>query len=248
MKKFVLMLALALPCVLASCSDENNDPTIISLDKSAVTIDYGETTTLKASEKKAEWSSSNEFVATVDKDGKVEAKHVGQTTISATKDGVSATCVVTVNPTNNAFNTILAWGSTQQQIQSQVPTDLQLFIASPDELLYTLENEEYPWYGFIFEDGKLAGSSLYFTDQMFDDNDFNGYINQRYTSLGNEEDGKLYGNGYTRADSDIALIVNWDTEDEVWVATWQPMTHVGTKALGLSMAQRAKALYKKAKK
>lgn len=78
----------------------------VSLDKAELTLDEGSTETLvatvspeDATNKNVAWTSSDEAVATVDKDGKVSALKVGKTTITATtEDGKkTATCEVTVN-------------------------------------------------------------------------------------------------------------------------------------------------------
>ena len=81
----------------------------ISLDKTEVSLEVTETATLVASvlpettaNKGVEWSSSNEAVAVVDKNGVVTAISLGEATITAkTADGsnLSATCKVTVIPT-----------------------------------------------------------------------------------------------------------------------------------------------------
>ena len=75
----------------------------VTLDKEAVTLTVGETTTLtatvrpiSASGKQRMWSSSNGAVATVDGTGFVTAKTVGTAVITVVVDGVSKECVVTV--------------------------------------------------------------------------------------------------------------------------------------------------------
>ncbi len=82
------------------------EETGISLNKSAVSMDKGKTLTLTATVQPANayfkeitWSSSDEAVATVE-DGKIVAKALGTTTITAeTHNHIKATCKVTVkNP------------------------------------------------------------------------------------------------------------------------------------------------------
>ena len=77
----------------------------ISLDKSAVSISKGRSTTLRAkilpenaTDKTVTWTSSNNDVATVNSKGKITAKAIGYAVITATtKDGGStATCKVRV--------------------------------------------------------------------------------------------------------------------------------------------------------
>ncbi len=78
----------------------------ISLDKQSVELMEGGTETLNATVSyengvtgnTATWSSSNTGVATVDDTGKITAVSTGTCTVTATVEGFSATCTVTVKP------------------------------------------------------------------------------------------------------------------------------------------------------
>lgn len=80
--------------------------TSISLDQTNITLNIGESRTLKATitpenatDKMVIWTSSNSSVATVDNNGKVSAVKAGNTTITATTQdgGKTATCSAKVN-------------------------------------------------------------------------------------------------------------------------------------------------------
>lgn len=82
------------------------DVTGVSLDKSELTLAVKGTYTLKATvapadadNKSVTWKSSDDKIATVDKDGKVTAVAIGKATITVTTEdgGKTATCVVTVD-------------------------------------------------------------------------------------------------------------------------------------------------------
>ena len=81
----------------------------VSINKSSLTMEIGETQTLSATispsdanHKTAYWWSEDESVATVDKTGKVTAVSSGVTTITAMAGMKQATCTVTVNaPVSN---------------------------------------------------------------------------------------------------------------------------------------------------
>ena len=75
----------------------------VSLNKGSLSLEVGETATLKATvkpdnatDKSVTWSSSNKKVATVDKSGKVTAVAEGTAKITAKAGDKTATCTVTV--------------------------------------------------------------------------------------------------------------------------------------------------------
>ena len=247
MKKFAMIMALALPLAFASCGDDNDDKTL-TLDQTKVTLDYEKTADLKASEKGGTWASSNEFVASVDKNGKVTANHEGNATITYSKDGMSASCTVAVNATNNNFTTILTWGATPAQVKANVPSDLVLLTENNDGLVYSLPGNAYPWYGFIFKNSALAGSSIYFTDEQFDDYDFNGYLAQRYVKIEDTDNGAVYANANTLSEASESATVEYDGTEDIWSVVYQPVSHTKAAAIDVTVRQDAKALYKAAKK
>lgn len=76
----------------------------IKLNKTSTTIIEGGSETLNvifepsnATNKDVTWSSSNENVAVVDKNGKITAKNEGNTTITASSNGLNSTCKVNVS-------------------------------------------------------------------------------------------------------------------------------------------------------
>lgn len=82
-----------------------NAVTGVTLDKTELTLKKGDTATLKATvkpdnsnKKKVTWTSDNEAAATV-VDGKVTAVATGTAKITATVEGKTATCTVTVTDT-----------------------------------------------------------------------------------------------------------------------------------------------------
>ena len=102
----------------------------VSLNKSLLTLDVGNTETLtctvlpaNATNKTITWSSNNSAVATVSSSGLVRAVGVGTTTIKAmTNNGKSATCTVTVKEKeifevyNQAITGVTDYGATLTEI------------------------------------------------------------------------------------------------------------------------------------
>lgn len=103
MKKCKLMLTLLLVFVVSvsfSMPTSAATKATISLNKTSISITRGSSTVLKATvkgkSKKVTWSSKNSSIASVSSSGKVTAKKVGTTYITAKANGVSKTCKVQV--------------------------------------------------------------------------------------------------------------------------------------------------------
>ncbi len=92
----VLVVAMLLACV--AC-EPPKDPTTITLSDQAITIGVGDSKRVRAEVSDGSdvvWSSSNDSVATVSAAGIVRGVSAGTATITATANGVSETCSVTV--------------------------------------------------------------------------------------------------------------------------------------------------------
>ena len=93
-------------CTVTVTEDPKPSATI-SLDTTAITLKKGESRALKATVSTGAtpaWMSGNKNVATVDMNGTVTAVAAGSTTITATAEGVSASCTVTVTDEQAAFS------------------------------------------------------------------------------------------------------------------------------------------------
>lgn len=101
---------------------------VISLDRTRVTLnEKGEadkltcqltTLQLNGASKEVVWKSSNPFIAKVSQDGLVTALRAGKTVITATANGISASCAVTVKPVSiklNATKKILYYGDNSSE-------------------------------------------------------------------------------------------------------------------------------------
>ena len=86
----------------------------IKLNKAKLTIYRGKTATLKATvtgaSTKVKWKSSNSSIATVNSKGKIIAKKAGTCKVTATANGKSATCTITVKKrvtANSAYKKLI---------------------------------------------------------------------------------------------------------------------------------------------
>lgn len=194
MKKFVLALVAALPLAFVACGDEEKDePNALTISETSVSLDYETNVTLTASEKGCEWSSDNEFVASVDKKGKVVANHVGTAKITASKDGQRATCTVTVVETDSNFRLPYTnWNASMSDVQTIMDSknwmSLNLEQVDPDDdemLVYQTIVTELPAYIYTFENNLLAVSTL--TVDLDASDMLMSYLDQYYTMLENDE-------------------------------------------------------------
>lgn len=228
MKKFVLMLAAALPLAFASCGDDNDE--VLTLDQTSATMNYNAEMTLKASEKNCTWESTNPFVATVDGNGKVEAEHVGEAVIIATdKNGNQAKCNIVVNATNNNFAMpIITWGSKLDDVKAAVSKDFAGLVlnegASDANTLAYTTGDTFPFYVYSFVNNGLKASSLTVTEAMDSEQDLEGYLEQRYEEYGETEYGYLYMNAENRDKATILVEYGYDPDVEAVVAVWTNAT------------------------
>ena len=114
--------------IFQTCRVTVKKPTI-KLNKSKLSITLGSSvkTQLKASvsgaSKKVKWKSSNTKIATVSKTGIISPKKNGKVTISATANGVTAKCVVTIKPSiklDKTSATIYISGNKTVQLKASV--------------------------------------------------------------------------------------------------------------------------------
>lgn len=248
MKKFAWMLAMVLPMGLAftSCGEDDNEG--LTLDKTSVEVDYQKDVTLKASEGKCTWTSSNDFVASVDKDGKVVANHVGEAIITATKDGEAATCKVVVKATDNAYvMPVTAWGESMANVENAMgDAYVKNTAASDAESLFfgTKTDLGFPWYIYIFENGKLTSSSLTveLDDELKAVDTMADYLEQRFKLIEFNETTMVstYANAETVATATNIVRVQPSDDLETYMAVFTANTDTKAGAVEARIARMVK--------
>lgn len=123
MKKVLFLLPILVFLFLYGCSSDD-DNTKLSLNKSTVTLNYKTTEQLEATGK-VEWTSENDFVASVNENGVVEGKHVGKTFIIASNGTEEVKCAVEVTPKYNIYREpILDFGITKEELKGRENREL----------------------------------------------------------------------------------------------------------------------------
>ena len=149
-----MSIAMIISLVMTSCSkDEEKEE--LALSQLSVTMVHGDTVTVSANQK-AKFSSSDPFVATVSDNGKITAKHVGQTVVTATADGQTKECSVTVKPISNLYKEpILDFNLTKNDVKAKETRPLE--DESDTELIYTDKKTYLMHYTFDSQTSKLKG-------------------------------------------------------------------------------------------
>lgn len=141
----------------------------ISLDKSSVSLNVGETETLvvtvlpeNATLRKVDWSSSDESIATVDDNGLVTAIASGTTVISAeTKDGsnLSANCDVSVNQSTADPNSGTAYAILTDEGDLIFFRSNEYYTNKANTTVTDINNKQYT--GIVLSGVENTGSSFY---------------------------------------------------------------------------------------
>lgn len=243
MKKFALLLAVALPMAFASCGDDNDAS--FTLSQSSVELNYKGNTTLTASEKNVTWGSSDEFVATVSDNGKIEAKHVGTATITATKNGETATCKVTVVPTNNQFvMPYMTWKASAAQIESAFNGFQKGSNSTDNELVYYTNAANYTLPGYLYRLNATGYTGLYQSQLLVETTDqvsVYNWMEQYYNEVSTDDDEDfIYADNSGKEVAALGAIIDDDTYETLgWAAIWTAPDYTGTR--GVSMIKEAKA-------
>ena len=107
------------------------------------------------------WSSSNEFVGTVDKSGKFTAHHIGETTVTATVDGHALTASVVVEPyIANIVEPLINFGGSVQSVKDYEKREL--YIDYDYNLVYFGQGDLESTVDYYFSNGSVTSASIHF--------------------------------------------------------------------------------------
>ncbi|MBR4886146.1 MAG: Ig-like domain-containing protein [Muribaculaceae bacterium] len=218
MKKFFVAMAFALPLVFTSCNG-NDEP--IDLP-SRVDVNVYESHALEVS---GTWTSSNEFVATVDKKGNITAHHVGDAVITVVDGDRTASCKVNVKPVNTSYTfPFMVWGSDLYTVKS-FNSNLTLLEEYADGeggyILTYLTGNTFPGYVYYLDADALIANSI--VVDINETDAWEAFMYQYYADLEEDEEWFYLINGNTVAEATIAVQYGWNDEDSI-IATFMPLT------------------------
>lgn len=171
MKKILLVLAVMLPMVFASCSKDENkiesDSASIELSENDMSISVGDAASVNiigVDPDMCTAHSEDEFVAyAMIYEGKLEidAEHVGETTIIVKSGNSEGKCKVSVTPLVDYIgSTVTAWGVSRDELDELVERPYDNFT---DDVQRGSKNYTYTKSGYVvtnryyFENGGLCG-------------------------------------------------------------------------------------------
>ena len=208
MKKFFVAMAFALPLIFTSC-DKTEEP--ISLP-SSVDVNIYESHAMEVS---GTWTSSNEFVATVDKKG----------VITVVDGGRPASCKVNVKPVNTSYTfPAMIWGADVATVKS-FNNHLTLLEELEEEgvcYLTYLSGSTFP--GYVYYIPEVSG--LILSSIVIDINEteaWEKFMYQYFADIEEDEEWFYLINGNTEAEATLAVQYGWNDEDSI-IATFAPFT------------------------
>jgi len=186
MKKIFLFLLLGVcASFLTACGGDDSNDTPLTVTPGLVSLNYKDTKQLSAPDA-TKWTSEDEFVASVDQKGLVEAKHVGVTKIVASNGSSMGTCNVVVSPLYKLYDTpILEWGATKSDIKAAETH--QLSSEDDDALGYLYENGTISTAViYLFENGALKSANALMNKNYFANHGL--YLIERYQPAAYNDD------------------------------------------------------------
>lgn len=173
MKKILFGFAIASLVAATSCNKEDET---YSYDD--VTLNVKETYQIPKGSG-VEWTSSNDFIASV-KGDEVTAEVAGTATMSSSRGSFVVTVVPTINYYTEPY---LVWGSSKVQVKNFMSSKLGNFALNDeddDELTYVGSGNVW-MYDYEFTDGALDYSYIYVDADAYTAQQMVDYMSQRYT-------------------------------------------------------------------
>ena len=207
-KKFIIMkkvfLLVFAASILVACEESSKS---IQLSPSSVNLYYDETQQIQVLSETGsfEWSTANDFHATVSSSGKITTGHVGSTIITAKQGKKEGTCSVTIKPKYYLYDTpYFGWGETMTQVSNKLGTPDQI---QTNVLVYVLSEADGIIAMYMFTDGKLTGVGI--TLNVKNATTLTYYLVERYQPFSAENGTYYFMNAMNFDDATIGLMMRY---------------------------------------
>ena len=152
-----------------------------------------------------EWSTANDFHATVNSAGIVTAGHVGSTVITAKQGKKEGTCSVTIKPKYFLYDTpYFGWGETMTQVTNKLGTPYQ---KQANVLVYVLSESDGIIAMYMFTDGKLT--SIAITLNVRNATILASYLVERYQPFSVDNGTYYFMNAMNFNDATLGLMLRY---------------------------------------
>lgn len=201
MKKQLLTLV-AISLIFTACSKKESTPeSTIDVTELSLNYDKQHQFTIKQGNNDIDestyiWTSADVRVGTIEASGLFQAKRIGTTTVTATKDGKSLTSKITVSPYVYFFiEPYVSFTSNKTTIKSQETRPLETGGETTTSLLYKGENNKITNVFYGFENGLLQGSIVVFNISNILPKDLATFFVERYTLIGETNNTYYFSKG-----------------------------------------------------
>ena len=165
-KNYLYLMGIALVTMFGvsfiSCGNDDEEDSAIVVTPASVSMHYEDTKQLKA-DGATNWSTSNDFVATVDSKGLVTGGHVGKAEIIASNGSSSGVCEIEITPEYSLYDDpYLNWGASLSTVKNAINKEL---VSSDEKSLiykYYIGNDVCA-VDYVFENNKLQSVLFLFS-------------------------------------------------------------------------------------
>lgn len=182
---------LSLYLFIVACSKDDPQP-IPALSRTEAALKYDEDVQFRVPNfSNVTWSSSDEFVGTVDESGKFTAHHVGEATITAEVDGQTLTASVVVEPyVTGIVEPSVNFGGSVQSIKEYEKREI--FSENNAFLIYYGQGDLENTVGYITYQGVMIGAHINLKFEHSVIQSAMTFYRERYNYLGKLENGREY--------------------------------------------------------
>ena len=202
MKKIYFLVLAAF--ALVACNESSKD---LQISPSSVNLYYEETQQVEVLSESGsfDWSTANDFHATVNSNGVITAGHVGSTVITASQGKKKGTCSVTVKPKYYLYDTpYFGWGESMSKVQSKLGTPAQV---QDKVLVYVLSESDGIIAMYQFTDGKLSSVGIMLNIKNAVTLTY--YLVERYQPFSVEDNAYFFMNAMNFDDATLGLMMKY---------------------------------------